>query len=293
MWWQTAGRFEGQSLIEMDLGYARAGQASKRIGDKLIAPLRKAKQMVIHDDTMDTAQKGVTPESMFVVDKSGNDANRQLGEASDLIHTAFEREFHHLEDVITGQEGATHWLEPWEIEATANFDEQATLDKLGWSSEVASGARELFEKKERLISYRLFLQSDPLAPSRRKKSYLESMNQKLTRQRSYDPAEDPLLMPTVDNIRREATAYLAAGLSNDEQWLDAEAIPFEHGLRAIRNALGKECKFRQSKMDALAKRIDEVQDTPRKITVVGCVHLIIRWLRIEAYSRYLAQLPNT
>ena len=76
-------------------------------------------------------------------------------------------------------------------------------------------------------------------------------------------------MPTVDNVRREATSYLEAGLNNDEQWLDAETILFEHGLRAIRTALLKECKFRQSKMDALAKRIDQLQDTPRKITVAG------------------------
>ena len=98
------------------------------------------------------------------------------------------------------------------------------------------------------------------------------MNKKLTRQKSYDPNEDPMLMPTVANVRREAALYLEAGLSNDEKWLDVEAIPFESGLRAIRTALTTECKYRQSKMVALKKRIDLVKDTPRKLTVTGYVH---------------------
>ncbi len=272
LWWQKFGRFEHQSLIETDLGYARAAQASRRIGKTLTAPLRKAKHMVVPDVQVDTAQKGVTPESLFVVDKTANDANRQLGEASELIHKAFERDFHHLEDVITGQAGAAHWLEPWESEAAAEFNEQATLTALGWPPEVAAAARELFEKKERLVSYRLFLQSDPLAPSLRKKTYLEAMNKKLTRQRSPDPANDPTLMPTVENVRREALSYLEKGLSHDEKWLDAEAIPFESGLRAIRAALATECKYRQSKMLALKKRIGLVQETPRKLIVTGYVH---------------------
>ena len=239
------------------------------MGTKLAAPLKKAKNMVAHDATVDAAQKGVSPESMFVVDKSGNDAHRQLGEASALIHQAFESEFHHLEDVITGQEGATHWLEPWEAEVVACFDEQEMLDKLGWSQAAAAEARALFENKERLASYRLFLQSDPLSPPRRKRGFLAAKGRALLRQQSLDPADDPLRQPTSANIVREATAYLQAGLGHDDQWLDMEQIPFERALAAIRNALMKECKFRQFKMQALAKRLEEVQDTPRKITVNG------------------------
>ena len=268
-WWQREGRFANQSSNRGDHGYARASVASKRIGSKLAAPLKIAKNMVAHDAAVDAAQKGVSPESMFVVDKSGNDANRQLGEASALIHQAFESEFHHLEDVIAGQEGATHWLEPWEAEVVSCFDEQELLNTLGWSQEAAAEARALFENKERLVSYRLFLQTDPLAPTRRKRGFLAAKGRALLRHQSLDPADDPMVQPTTENILREATAYLQAGFGHDEQWLDLEKIPFERAIAAMRNALMKECKFRQLKMESLAQRVEQVQDTPRKIIVNG------------------------
>jgi hypothetical protein len=266
-WWQTTGRFEHRSLLRPVHGYKQAGTGAKRVGRKLSTPFKKAKAMVAHEEP-DTSSKGVSPESMFVVDKSGSE-DRELGEASALIHGVFERDFHHLEDVITGQEGAAHWLEPWEAEAAEEFDEQETLGALGWTPAVAAAARELFAQKEQMVAYRLFLLSNPLAPSERKLGAKARMNQKLSRALSADPSQDPLLTPTAENVCREAISFLEESATNLDQSLDAEAIPFDRALRAVRTSLDKECKFRQNKIDVLTKRLGEVHDTPRKITLTG------------------------
>jgi hypothetical protein len=259
-------------LLKPVSGYRQAGTGLKRLGKKLAAPVSKAKTVMTDDDAIDAASKGVSPESLFVVDRGGNENNRELMEASNMIHSVFERDFHHLEDVITGQEGsAAHWLEPWEAEAADEFDEQAVVEELNWSESVVSAAREIFAKKDRMASYRLFLQSDPLASSSEKLGRLARMNRKLKRDvgnmMSQDVSQDPSLVPNVENVQREARFFLEE--SNDEQHLDREAISFERALRAARVSLEKEGKFRQNKIDVLARRLEQIGDTPRKLQVSG------------------------
>eukprot|EP01046_Picozoa_sp_COSAG06_P083031 COSAG06_NODE_29976_length_547_cov_0.924107_2_plen_77_part_01 len=71
-------------------GYRQAGTGLKRLGKKLAAPVSKAKTVMTDDDAIDAASKGVSPESLFVVDRGGNENNRELMEASNMIHSVFE-----------------------------------------------------------------------------------------------------------------------------------------------------------------------------------------------------------
>ena len=248
-WWHTIGEYD-QGVLAKSSGLDAAGVRMRRAKRTIGAPARKIKGLIAEDAPM---TKGVSPESMFVVNKAGTAAARDSSEVAERVRSMFSREFTHLEDVLRSHEADGTWQEVWETAMREDFDEAALIKQLRWNEQCAAASHEGIKEKASLaISnaslHRVFLKSNPLLVHARRGKMRE-------------------ITPSVSAVLKAAADFVSSG--DAEPFLDAEVLPFEQVRSVVRAALESERQDRLIDVEALQQRGLELGDTPSKIVVKG------------------------
>lgn len=248
-WWHTIGEYD-QDVLAQASGLGAAGARMKRARKTLFAPARKIKKMV--NDDRPTA-KGVSPESMFVVNRAANSEIRESSILSERIRSMFAREFSLLEDVLRSHDEDGTWHEIWETAAQDAFDETAQLRQLGWNEQCGKAAHESIKEKASLAvtpeaMHRVFLKSNPLEVDGRRGKVKQ-------------------IPVSVDAVSKAAREFVTSG--DSEMLLDLETLPFDRVNELVREALDVDRQERRAVIEDLQRRAEALGDAPTQILITG------------------------
>lgn len=162
-WYQNTGAFVVAQEKHSD--FKDAGSTAASAAKTVLKPATKIKNAITGGggDDDDREVRGVAPESMFLIDKSGNTEMRERADLAAKVHARYERDFHHLQDILLGQENDSNYQEAFDRANEELFDEATAVKKLGYPAECVKAAKGVFQRKEQENLWRHFLQSEPLA----------------------------------------------------------------------------------------------------------------------------------
>ena len=197
--------------------------------------------------------RGVPPESIFVIDRTGVDVARQENTVRERIYQKYDAEFHHLADLLSTRENEGHWQSVWDEFAKQTFDSDHYSRALEWSADTMAAALTTIEASSNGISaesgFRAFLRE-----------------QEMEKQ---DTGEHNVQRISTVDVTNRAHRF-ARNAQHHQFLLDEELVPLEGVILAVTRALEKERKARQEKIAELQRRRESIGvDTPRKIQVVG------------------------
>ena len=189
--------------------------------------------------------RGVPPESIFVMDQTGNADGREKIDAMVSIHELFESDFKHLEDLMLSSFG-TSWDEIWE-ERIAQYWEQeekaGVLKQLdaGWTGEcldaAANGIR--LTQGQVPVLHRGFLRLQIPEPEeggrfmKRPSMPMRRKDQQITSTGARAQAKD------------FATGQLADGARLLEKLLNDEVLPLDAAIQVVIQAMELEVEVRE------------------------------------------------
>jgi hypothetical protein len=236
-----------QSAEAADPRFVAARKVRRKLGGgvKLLQSAVRGAQEV--------AARPVAPESLFVIDKRGNDATRQSAEVASQISERFSSEFHHLEDQIRSMEHASHWGDVWRDTAERSFDAAVQARELGWTEELVAVAVSTMIESTGQRGYgtalhRVFLRV--VAPS--------------------ISGRVPGTKPTAQHVRTRAQAFAISRRDEIEELLSEDHVPIEAAVGAVHAAMEKEVVIRRRKIGSLQERLDALPPTvPAGITISG------------------------
>lgn len=275
-WWRknfpTKGKRSRASGVTKALSSvgSKVKSSSKAIGEAAGMEQKKEKA------------RGIAPESIFVMDQTGNAEARETHEAAILIQEQFESDFKHLEDIMLSSLD-TGWLELWEEAMVEHWDQQekdevlAQLDEV-WTDECIDAASTGIDLAQGSVAalHRGFLRSQ--IPE------TEVSAGKFSRMRGRK--KDKPLTPAAarQNAKQFAAENLADGARDLEQLLDCELLPLRAAVEAVCQAVQLEVEQRETKIKSLATKLTRMgADTPRKVQVSG-----LRGAAAEANGVYIA-----
>ncbi len=225
--------------------------------------------------------RSVAPESIFVMDQTGNAEAREKHESAILIQEQFESDFKHLEDIMLSSLG-TGWTELWEEAMVAYWEQHgrnAVLEQLdeNWTEECIDGATTGITLTQDSVHalHRGFLRSQISDPD---------ANTGRFRMRSFK--KDKRLTPAVarSKAKQFATEQLEDGARELDELLDAELLPLRAAVEAVCRAVQLEVEERENKVEFLVGKRDRMgADTPRKVHIAG-----LRGTAAEANGIYVA-----
>jgi hypothetical protein len=277
-WYQAAGTFA--LTTKKDQNFKQAGAGAAKVGQKVLKPVAKVKKAIQGSET-EVMGRGVAPESMFLIDANGNADMREKADLSARMHMQYERDFHQIRDMLSGQENDTNFQECFDDANAALFDAKAGEKALGWPTACIEAARRVFARKEQENLWRHFVQSNPVLGG---KAGTLVFGVSIGKETSASSA------PTPRAAEHAAAAFLASADGSLEMIIDSETLPFERAFQAVCEALQQELSFRAAKVSELEERLAEMNavrssvidralypaqngggeaETPRKLRISG------------------------
>jgi hypothetical protein len=229
--------------------------------------------------------RGIAPESVFVIDQSGNTDAREKSEIRVSIQEAFESELHHLEDVLYTCDEDSHMRSIWDRIALKNWDDVAPLSQLDWQPEFLAAARKEIESMPGapIAVYRTFVRLT-IAQKQEKDKRDEKMLQQqqsggkfskfsagLSSQLAGLRDEKQLTAAVCRDMAHEyVVTLLGDGPRKLEILLDEDTLPLDVAVDGVLETIDQEIKLRTRKIAALNARLrTAVGDTPRKVQISG------------------------